>query len=336
MTDKKTFGSYIKTKRLEKGFSQKELAKLLYVTEGAVSKWERGISYPDITLISDICRVLQISEHELITASNDESSRKITKEAKNFRIINHAWFWIPSCLYALALIICFICNLATQGTLSWFFIVLSALICAYSFIPTWTSFFKRNKFVVFTTTSYISICLLLLTCAIYTNGLYWLPIACVGVLMGYTFAFLPIILSKTKLASFKFIIPFTLALILTIVLLFVINAYVPFKIYPAIATTIYGFIPLILTSIICAFRFDRFIKASVSILIFNIFGFFAEHVVNALFDLNDIYYQVNFNDWKDCINGNILFITLASFTALSLIFFIIGLIRIRKNKKHSR
>ena len=58
MKDKKSFGSFIREKRIEKNYSQKDLAQLLYVSESAVSKWERGITYPDITLISDICRVL--------------------------------------------------------------------------------------------------------------------------------------------------------------------------------------------------------------------------------------------------------------------------------------
>ena len=44
MTDKKTFGSFIKNKRTEKDYSQKDLAEILFVTEGAVSKWERGVS----------------------------------------------------------------------------------------------------------------------------------------------------------------------------------------------------------------------------------------------------------------------------------------------------
>ncbi len=49
MTDKKTFGSFIKLKRSEKNYSQKDLAEMLFVTEGAVSKWERG--YPIPTLL---------------------------------------------------------------------------------------------------------------------------------------------------------------------------------------------------------------------------------------------------------------------------------------------
>ena len=38
MTDKKTLGSFIKAKRIENNYSQKALAELLFVTEGAVSK----------------------------------------------------------------------------------------------------------------------------------------------------------------------------------------------------------------------------------------------------------------------------------------------------------
>ena len=86
MTDKKTFGSFIKAKRTEKNYSQKDLAEMLFVTEGAVSKWERGISYPDITLISDICKVLDISEHEFITSSTDTAEREMKREAKKFPV----------------------------------------------------------------------------------------------------------------------------------------------------------------------------------------------------------------------------------------------------------
>ena len=185
MIDKKTFGSFIKIKRTEKNYSQKDLAEMLFVTEGAVSKWERGVSYPDITLISDICRVLQISEHELITASTDTHSRKIKHEAKKFRVIRNVWFWVPTISYIATLLICFICNLAVDHTLSWFFIVLTALICAYTFVPTVICFFETKKLIAFSTSTYLSICLLLFTCAIYMGGLSWFLTACIGILIGY-------------------------------------------------------------------------------------------------------------------------------------------------------
>ena len=196
MTDRKTLGSFIKAKRIEKNYSQKDLAELLYVTEGAVSKWERGASYPDITLIADICRALDISEHEFITASTDTNARKVQTEAKHYRAIRGAWFWVSTISYSVALIICFICNLAVNHKLSWFFVVLASLVCAYSFVPTFTSFFKTDKLLVFAVTSLTSISLLLFTCAVYTNTIFWFPTACVGVLIGYALLFLPIILSK--------------------------------------------------------------------------------------------------------------------------------------------
>ena len=82
MKDKKTFGSFIKEKRISKNYSQKELAELLYVTESAVSKWERGVSYPDITLITDLCKVLEVSEKELIDSGDDDEYRKISSIRK--------------------------------------------------------------------------------------------------------------------------------------------------------------------------------------------------------------------------------------------------------------
>ncbi len=42
--DKKSFGAYLRKKRLEAGLTQKELAGQLFVTESTVSKWERGVS----------------------------------------------------------------------------------------------------------------------------------------------------------------------------------------------------------------------------------------------------------------------------------------------------
>ena len=64
MDEEKTFGAYIRQKRLEAGLTQKELAVRLFLTESSVSKWERNLSYPDVSLVPAICRELHISEHE--------------------------------------------------------------------------------------------------------------------------------------------------------------------------------------------------------------------------------------------------------------------------------
>lgn len=330
LTDKKTFGSFIKSQRNQKGYSQKDLAEMLYVTEGAVSKWERGISYPDITLISDICRVLDISEHELITASTDMDTRKMKQEARKFRTIRNVWFWLPTISYIAAAAICFICNLAVNRTLSWFFIVLTALLCAYSFVPTFTVFFQSKKLAVFAASSYLSICLLLFSCAVYTGGLYWLLTACLGVLMGYTLVFVPILLLETKYSNYKFVISFSLTFALTILLELSVCIFAPFKLLPVIMMTVYGFLPPILCAVICTFRLDGFYKAAICTDLIAVMSYFANWIANLLFGLKENHYQVNFNDWEHCVNGNISFICLSSLMLIAAIFAVIGIIRTRK------
>lgn len=49
--DKAAFGQFLAQLRREKGMTQKELAATLYVSDKAVSKWERGLSVPDISLL---------------------------------------------------------------------------------------------------------------------------------------------------------------------------------------------------------------------------------------------------------------------------------------------
>lgn len=333
MTDKKTFGSFIKAKRTEKNYSQKDLAEMLFVTEGAISKWERGVSYPDITLISDICRVLNVSEHELITASTDTETRNIKHEARKFRIIRNMWFWIPTISYIVALMTCFICNLAVNHTLSWFFIVLTALICAYSFVPTFTSFFESRKLLVFTVTSFSSICLLLFACAVYTEGLFWFPVACIGTLMGYVLVFETILLSKTKWSNFKFVIAFTTDMVLTILLLLCVNSWNPFMLESAILITIYAYIPVIFCTVICTFYFDGFLKAGICTVVASCMYYSMGHVINALFGLNQNNYEVDFHNWELYVTGNVNLIVIIAMLFISAILFGVGFFRIRKNNK---
>ena len=333
MTDKKSFGSFIKAKRIEKNYSQKDLAEMLFITEGAVSKWERGVSYPDITLISDICRVLDVSEHELITASTDTDTRNMKHEARNFRVIRSTWFWGSTISYAVALLTCFICNLAVNRTLSWFFIVLTALLCAYSFVPTFTSFFKSKKLLVFTVTSFSSICLLLYACAVYTDGLYWFPVACIGTLMGYILVFGTILLSGTRLSRFKFVIVFTAVLVLTILLLLSVYVWQPFMLTSAILITIYAYVPVIFCTVICMLSFDGFCKAGICTVVSTCVYYCMGHVTNALFLLNENHYEVDFQNWARCVTGNVHLIVITAMLFISTVLFVIGFFRVRKNKK---
>lgn len=336
MTDKKAFGAFIKSKRTEKNYSQKDLAEMLFVTEGAVSKWERGVSYPDITLITDICRILDISEHELITASTDTDMRRMKHEAGKFRVIRSTWFWVPTISYAVALLVCFICNLAVNHTLSWFFIVFSALLCAYTFVPTVTCFFESKKLLAFSASTYLSISLLLFTCAVYTDGLSWFLTACIGVLIGYVLLFVPILLSKTNLSRYKFVLSFGASCILTILLLLNVRIVHSFRLLPAILITCYAFTPAILCTVICTLRFDAFLKAGVCTTFSTVMYHFTDYVVDALAGTQENTYpsyQVNFQDWHQCAEGNIHLIVLISFLLIGTVLIGIGVYRVNKNIK---
>lgn len=64
--DKEKVGALIRELRKERGMTQKELAQKLHVTDKAVSKWERGLSFPDITLMEKLAEVLQVGIYELM------------------------------------------------------------------------------------------------------------------------------------------------------------------------------------------------------------------------------------------------------------------------------
>ena len=320
MTDKKTFGAFIRAKRTEKNYSQKDLADLLFVTEGAVSKWERGISYPDITLLSDLCKALDVTEHELITASTDTEARSLRHDAQKFRTIRGVWFWTPTISYAVALTTCFICNLAVNHTLSWFFIVLTALLCAFTFIPTVTGFFPKRKTLSFAVSTYLSICLLLFACAVYTGGLSWFLTACTGILIGYALVFLPILL-KTR---FRFVLSFAAAWALTLLLLVVIPAR---QMDSAMLIATYAFLPALFTAAICTLRFDGFLKAALCTALSTAAYLFLRPLVNVLYGFHEPFFAVNFHDWTNFTDGNVTALTLMFLGLLCVIFLLVGLVR---------
>lgn len=60
-------GKFIKEERKNKKLSQEELGELLGVSNRSISKWETGVSLPDISLFKTLCEVLDISYNELLS-----------------------------------------------------------------------------------------------------------------------------------------------------------------------------------------------------------------------------------------------------------------------------
>lgn len=65
-----SIGEIISQTRQNRSMTQEEFASRLGVTAQAVSKWERGLGMPDITLVEGICRILDLNANELLNISH--------------------------------------------------------------------------------------------------------------------------------------------------------------------------------------------------------------------------------------------------------------------------
>ena len=203
MESKKRFGEYICHRRKELGLTQREFADKLYVTESAVSKWERGLSYPDVTLLRDICAVLDVSEHELLTASVDTERRTAERLAEKYLRLTRTYRAVQYVIYGAVLLGCAVGNLAVQGTLSWFWVALPAVLLAASLtlVPALAGLRQELapcRASIALGCALASLELLLGACCLYTGG-DWFPMTGMIVLFGLSLFILPVVLCQLSL-----------------------------------------------------------------------------------------------------------------------------------------
>ncbi len=78
-------GRLIRKKRLEKNLTQKELADRLNITDKAVSQWERGKCYPDICILNDVAKALEIPISDFFCdEEKEENVNNIVQETLNY------------------------------------------------------------------------------------------------------------------------------------------------------------------------------------------------------------------------------------------------------------
>ena len=87
----------------EKNITQEKLAEQLYITDRAVSKWERGLSLPDADKMLDLCNILDINVNELLIGEKidmkdyEKKTEELLiemarqEELKNKKIITSVW-----------------------------------------------------------------------------------------------------------------------------------------------------------------------------------------------------------------------------------------------------
>ena len=69
--DAKKFGTFIASLRKENNMTQADLAKKLQVTDKAISKWERGLGFPDINTMEYLADALNVSIIELMKSERE-------------------------------------------------------------------------------------------------------------------------------------------------------------------------------------------------------------------------------------------------------------------------
>ena len=76
-------GKYIAGKRKELGLTQKQVAEKLGMSDKSVSKWERGVCLPDVSVYFELCQILGISINEFLAGEDIEQEDLGKKSEEN-------------------------------------------------------------------------------------------------------------------------------------------------------------------------------------------------------------------------------------------------------------
>ena len=156
------FGEMIAVMRKENEMTQKELAEKLRVTDKAVSKWERGKGYPEITLLPLIADVLGITASELLNGEryNGGSEPPAENEALVSDIIEFAdkvskfntsgtMITLISMIFILAGFICLLCNFVINRTFNWSLYPVGAMLLVWLTVAPWFLLTKHRPILSF-------------------------------------------------------------------------------------------------------------------------------------------------------------------------------------------
>ena len=142
--DQIRIGKFIAVCRKENQLTQLQLAEKLGITDKAISKWERGITMPDTSIMLELCDILKISVNELLSGEKIEMERINQKneqlllemakelEEKNKTVWRSMWVIMIISMIVLAAGLCVAGFLIPEGV--WQLVVILG-VCALFMIP---------------------------------------------------------------------------------------------------------------------------------------------------------------------------------------------------------
>ena len=87
--DQRKIGGYIAEKRRALDMTQMQLAEKLGMSNKSVSKWERGVCLPDVSVYEELCSVLNISLNEFLAGEDLKPEEVIVQSEKNILKVSH-------------------------------------------------------------------------------------------------------------------------------------------------------------------------------------------------------------------------------------------------------
>ena len=104
--DARSFGTFLARTRRERGLTQSALARQLHVTDKAVSRWERGLGFPDIGTLEPLAQALGLTLEELMQAGQAPGGADEPDETKpagppvdiQWQSVRAALFWLSAAL----------------------------------------------------------------------------------------------------------------------------------------------------------------------------------------------------------------------------------------------
>lgn len=178
----KEIGVRILDARKKLGYTQKQLGDLINVSDKAVSRWERGVGCPDISLLLPLSDVLQISIDELISGNtSDKNETKTIQNIINYtkektienkeKIIKTAYAFISISLLLAIIISCF-CDYYLNNDFTWSTISTTAIVYTFIILTTFV-YSKKHKIVKTLLAASIGVIPLLLVIAKQLYDLNW-------------------------------------------------------------------------------------------------------------------------------------------------------------------
>ena len=322
---KKAFGQFVTVKRKAAGLTQLGLAERLYVTESAVSKWERGVSYPDISLVAPLAQHLGVSEGELIQASDDVVAAQVGREARFYRRWRSGVLRTTAVAYSVALATCFIVNLAVNHTLSWFWVVLASVAVAFS-LTTLPLLVTRHRALTSVGAFLVSL-FGTFTVAWATNGGgEWLAMAIAAVLLAVVVLLGPIALRESPLpvplSRHQLVAALGLDTVALVGFLFVVMLASGqldtwwTRTVPITATAL--IFPWVVALVIRYLPVSRMSRGAIVVGFTGAFAWVVHFVVERITSGSNP--RVDFGQWRDpYIAGNVLIITLITCLAIAAI-----------------